>query len=639
MNKITISKKVELYFQTVIICNIITICKGSRDMSYHKKCFTYTRLKKIIFCIGILILMFITVTMPVKINAASSDFTITNGVLVKYHGNSKKIIIPKGVTAIGNRAFYNTSVTEVIIPVGVTKIGEWAFYSRSLEKVTIPDGVIEIEKGAFSRTKLTSIVIPDSVTTIGEKAFETCVYIKKIKLSKGLIIIGNAAFSNCNKVTAITIFDGVKSIGDRAFAGCDNLRSISLPKSVESIGINIFSNNSSLISIKVSSENPNYAVVGNLLFNKNKTILLSYSNATDEIVIPEGVEEIADELFSYCNFRKVTFPSTLKKIGDNVFYNCLHLEEFSLPSSLITYGKQNFSNCPKLKKVTVFETEGQKNFLSENGVLYNGDKTVLFCNPEAGDIVVPETVTNIGSYAFPNVRISVTIPSSVTSLGENIFVNEDSEWTPANKTPLTIYGYEGSAIKEYCENSNWGVRFLALDGTYTIKYNLKGGINNSSNPRIYARDTDTIVLKAPARRGYILKYWYEDYSECEDGCHRGEREIKQIQKGTLGNIILNAKWEKVNTTQGKIISVNKTTSTNISVHIQPVLEAVGYQLVYAKNSKFTNGKNAISIRTTERVIENLDLASTYYIKVRAYKIDSAGKRVYGEFSKVNIIKL
>ena len=92
-----------------------------------------------------------------------------DGVLMYYYGSGGKVVIPDGVTAIGNSAFYeDDNVTSVVIPEGVEWIGNYAFHGcNSLKNVKIPHGVTNIGEGAFmSCNNLVRVDIPYSVRTI-----------------------------------------------------------------------------------------------------------------------------------------------------------------------------------------------------------------------------------------------------------------------------------------------------------------------------------------------------------------------------------------------------------------------------------------------------------------------------------------
>ena len=88
-----------------------------------------------------------------------------------------ELVIPKGVTQIGNYAFDGcNALTSLIIPDSVTSIGVGAFtYCNALTSLTIPDSVTSIGENAFGYCNaLTSLTIPDSVTSIGFYAFNYC---------------------------------------------------------------------------------------------------------------------------------------------------------------------------------------------------------------------------------------------------------------------------------------------------------------------------------------------------------------------------------------------------------------------------------------------------------------------------------
>ncbi len=115
--------------------------------------------------------------------AQDQDFEIADGVLESYKGKDSQVVIPEGVTEIGEGAFYCcTSLASVTIPEGVTAIGSDAFKGcTSRASVTIPEGVKEIGICAFERcTSLASVTIPESVTKIGSDAFMGCTSLKEI---------------------------------------------------------------------------------------------------------------------------------------------------------------------------------------------------------------------------------------------------------------------------------------------------------------------------------------------------------------------------------------------------------------------------------------------------------------------------
>ncbi len=96
----------------------------------------------------------VTLVGVIPIGAVDSDFTIEDGVLIKYNGESKDVVIPDGVTSIGNRAFFGrTWLDKVTIPEGVTSIGDEAFLDCwFMGSLTIPRSVTSIGHHAFGFT-------------------------------------------------------------------------------------------------------------------------------------------------------------------------------------------------------------------------------------------------------------------------------------------------------------------------------------------------------------------------------------------------------------------------------------------------------------------------------------------------------
>lgn len=176
------------------------------------------------------------------------SFEIKNNILVKCLDKQlTDVIIPDGVTSIGNSAFRGcTSLTNITIPDSVTSIGDYAFEGcTSLTNITIPDGVTSIGIYAFcSCKKLTDINIPDGVTNIVDSdAFCKC---PGLADKKGFVIIKNMLFGYFGEKSDIVIPKGVTTICSGAFAENQTIKSVKIPASVTTIGSEVFHENRKL---------------------------------------------------------------------------------------------------------------------------------------------------------------------------------------------------------------------------------------------------------------------------------------------------------------------------------------------------------------------------------------------------------
>ncbi len=232
------------------------------------------------------------------------------------------LVIPDGVTSIGNRAFaYCQGLTSVKIPNSVTCIGDRAFMAcGGLTSVEMGKGVKSIGWSAFSGCyNMTSVEIPNSVTSIGGYAFNACISLTSLELPNSVTSIGEYAFEYCCGLTSLVIPNSVTSIGDHVFMNCSGLTSIEIGNNVTSIGDRAFQGCTSVQNVYMASHRPIPA-------NKNIFSSQTYEKAT--LHVPLGCQSVYKATspwseFSYSlehYFTDINDVLTDKKGGD-VFYD------------------------------------------------------------------------------------------------------------------------------------------------------------------------------------------------------------------------------------------------------------------------------------------------------------------------------
>ena len=300
----------------------------------------------------------------------------------------------------------------------VTSIGKKAFeHCRKLTNITIPNSVTSIGEDAFAYcSSLTNITIPNSVTSIEEYAFDSCISLTNITIPDSVTSIGRCAFWNCNMLTSITIPDGVTSIGEDAFAYCSSLTSITIPGNVTSIDSCAFLGCRSLTSINVSNNNKNYSTIDGILFNKDKTEIITYPAKKKETSydIPNSVTSIGNGTFAYCSsLTNIIIPNSVTSIGSYTFEDCNSLTSITIPDSVTSIGYSAFESCNSLTNITI-----------PNSVTSIGHRAFAYCS-SLTNITISDSVTSIGKDAFRDCSslTSITIPEGVTSIGIGTFNN------------------------------------------------------------------------------------------------------------------------------------------------------------------------------------------------------------------------
>lgn len=350
---------------------------------------TSTKTKDIDFC---------EIKSPV--NYDGKDYSVTSiGKNAFYDcGNLSTVILPNTVVSIGEWAFYGCDKMESIRMSNTLKeIGNYAFSMCSeLSTINLPPSLTTIGRSAFSSSGLEEICIPESVTSIGSNAFSGCENLVSIQSNNSTfvspnncnaIIQGNKLLLGCKYTNNIP--DYVTSVGDNAFSGCSELRDIDfLPNSITTIGEWAFYGCDKLSSAK----------------------------------LPENLKRIEAYAFSLCsNLKNIDLPETLTNIGRSCFSSS-GLTEVVIKKNVISIGESAFASCNSLNNIKVDE-ENTKYDSRENCkaiIQKNTGILIVGCN----ETIIPSGVREIGSNAFCGSSIeSVVIPNSVTTIGEWAFAS------------------------------------------------------------------------------------------------------------------------------------------------------------------------------------------------------------------------
>lgn len=256
----------------------------------------------------------------------------------------------------------------------------------------------------------TEVVIPDkfekyTVTEIGEEAFKNCENIKSVTIPETVTVIGKSAFAGCVKLENVSMSDNVTEIASFAFSGCKALKLDKLPESITTLGAYAFKNCTSLAGI----------------------------------IIQPKLERIGNGAFEGCTaLEKIDLPDTVKSIGNEAFNKCTGLTEVSIANPEMEIGGSAFLNCTNVRVATL-----------PLDALNHVPKSNLAILTLTDGTVIPE-----GAFAGCNSLISITLPQSITEIGDDAF--SDSQKL------VEIYNLSSLEIKAG-KNKNGDIAVNALD--------------------------------------------------------------------------------------------------------------------------------------------------------------------------------
>ncbi len=302
-------------------------------------------------------------------------------------GQARVYEIPEGVTSVQqwafSRCYYLDSVT---IPQSMTNVQGFNA-CKSLRFITIPESVSIIGEAAFyGCSNLQKVVIEDGTERIEINAFNSCKALREITLPQTLLYLGGGSFNNCSTLENITIPPNVIEIDEFALAQCYELREIHLPAALAEIKSDSLNECTSINRITVDENNVHYCSEDGVLFNKDKTKLVTYPAGKDDLAytVPKGVESVGQEAFSYNGYiQRVILPSSVAEIERWGFIECSSLETVVLTDHLQKIGFRVFINT------------------SINDVYYGGTQEewdAISIEPSGSDDPLPAATVHFGTY-------------------------------------------------------------------------------------------------------------------------------------------------------------------------------------------------------------------------------------------------
>ena len=350
---------------------------------------------------------------------------------VKYSKDGRKLLkspttlsgtysIKETTEIICDRAFFVCiNLTSISVPNSVKDIGEWAFAGCSLlSSIDIPNSVISIGNNAFAGClSLKYISIPESVICLNGNPFGDCE--GEIECLSANFIYEDDVLFNRDKSEIISfrnqeiesyiIPDSVTSIGDGAFGCCSSLSSLVIPDSV----VNIKGNPFYLWKGKLECLSASFIYEDNVLFNMDKSKLISYRNQeAKSFIIPNGVMSIEKYAFSGCSsLISISVPKSVNSIGDGAFDGCSSLSSIAISDSITSISAWTFDGCKSLRSLII-----------PDSVTCIGNEAFRGCSSLCS-LVIPDSVTSIGDGAFDGCSSlrSLVIPDCVTSIRDGAF--------------------------------------------------------------------------------------------------------------------------------------------------------------------------------------------------------------------------
>jgi uncharacterized repeat protein (TIGR02543 family) len=599
-----------------------------------------------------------------------------------------EIHLPNSLKEIPSSTFSGCKkLTTINFPSTLTTIGNSAFSGcESLPEAILPSGVEKIESNAFKNCKaMKKAVVPDTVSSIGSSAFYGCETLTDITLGSKLKKIESQTFYGCTVLPSIVIPYNVTTIGDSAFVNCTKLTQITVPRNTTSIASNAFS-----YPKKMTMYGPSDCYAQTYASGKGIKYVTQDIHATSvSLDITEKTAEHYDDFQLTATIAPLNFTDAVVWTSSNeevaTVSDTGYVEICGVGTAVITVTAGNVKAACKITvpqlidwiefdedeiELKAGQTYQLKPYISPSDATnkklkYTSSDTKvaevsasgLVTAKSEGEAKIRAAATD-GSDEYAVCYVTVTGKAKVTGItldrtsaevkrGEKLTLNvtvspsyasnKKVVWKSANtkiatvdangsvtakapgRTKITVTSSENSSYQASC----------TVTVPYKITYKLNKGKNNASNPSTYYGKK--VTLKKPSRKGYAFAGWYTDA--------KFKKKITSISSSAKSDYILYAKWTKVKVAKASLTSAKNSKSKQILLKYKKVSGAKGYEISYSTDKKFKKAVTKKNTAKTSYTISKLKKGKTYYVRIRAYKVDSTGKKVYGKYSSVKKVKI
>ena len=448
-------------------------------------------------------LLFVLLALLYVINANALIVTNT----FSRDGNTYRVTMMEeahdGIPKIYNVEFVSSTNSTVNIPATVMDPNnQYTFNVTAIANnstipnatsVTMPNTIVLIEANAFKGKNLRSIMIPSSVTTVGDGAFSQMAALTTINVAPGnthfysndgVLIekIGSndwvASYPVAKTGTEYAVPEGIYGVRTGAFQCAANLIKLTLPASLKespsSAEFTGYSSAAKLANIEVAAGNTAFKSIDGVLVSLDGKKLIAYPNAKPGAVssfpayqgvigqpsasvykIPDGVEIVGQAAFAQVNGLTAIELNKVKKLEKGAFDKQTKLRNVRLGSSVDTIEEGAFGGNQNL---TAFDVDPlNPNYTSDDGVIYNADKTelVLFPGGKGGEYTTLPTTTKIRRRAFyyNNVLAKVNFNKDLEVIDGDAFqatteLKNITFEAPARVKSIGTFAFQGSGLTE-----------------------------------------------------------------------------------------------------------------------------------------------------------------------------------------------